>query len=124
MYYCTNSMCPHDQALARNNNDFNHDITATGVPGGALIDARMKEQQKRLARTLRKLKKARGSGGGVRSEPNRPREDSTRILGRRTAPFTPFLIPTRAPRGFYPKILVLTRGAPCLSQTRTPIDRL
>ena len=28
---------------------------------------------------------------------------STRILGRRTAPFQPFLIPYRAPRGFTPR---------------------
>ena len=33
---------------------------------------------------------------------------STRILGRRTAPFPPFLIPNRVPRGVYPNILVLT----------------
>ena len=32
---------------------------------------------------------------------------STRILGRRTAPFPPFLIPHRAPAWCYPKILVL-----------------
>ena len=28
---------------------------------------------------------------------------STRILGRRTAPFLPFLIPNRAPHGFTPR---------------------
>ena len=33
---------------------------------------------------------------------------STRIVGRRTAPFPPFLISNRVPYGFYPKILVLT----------------
>ena len=33
---------------------------------------------------------------------------STRILGRRTAPFPPFLIPSRIPHGFHPRILVLT----------------
>ena len=34
---------------------------------------------------------------------------STGILGRRTAPSSPFRIPNRGPRGFYPKILVLKR---------------
>ena len=28
---------------------------------------------------------------------------STRILGRRTAPYPPFLIPYRVPRGFTPR---------------------
>ena len=32
---------------------------------------------------------------------------STRILGRRTAPLPPVLIPDRVPHGFHPKILVL-----------------
>ena len=38
---------------------------------------------------------------------------STRILGRRTAPFSPFVIKFsyRVPHGFYPKILVLTLTA-------------
>ena len=31
---------------------------------------------------------------------------STRILGRRTAPFPPFLFPNRVPHGFIPKILL------------------
>ena len=36
-----------------------------------------------------------------------PTSISTRILGRRTALFSPFLIPNRAPAWCYPKILVL-----------------
>ena len=39
-------------------------------------------------------------------------EVSTRILGRRTAPFQHFRIPYRAPR-VYPKLLVLTPIARC-----------
>ena len=35
---------------------------------------------------------------------------STRILGSYARPFPPFLIPHRVPRGFYPKILVLTQN--------------
>ena len=45
-------------------------------------------------------------GVTVRQAPGLPLL-STRILGRRTAPFPPFLISNRAPRGFHPKILVL-----------------
>ena len=37
---------------------------------------------------------------------------STRILGRRTAPFLPFLIPQPRPAWFNTKILVLTTIAP------------
>ena len=43
-------------------------------------------------------------------------EVSTRILGRRTAPFPPFFISNRAPAWSYPKIVVLTTWAPCLRQ--------
>ena len=56
-------------------------------------------------------------GGGAAAAGERPRAEvrvrvrvrmrvwinSTRILGRRTAPFPPFLIPTRAPHGITPK---------------------
>ena len=37
-----------------------------------------------------------------------PTPHQVRILGRRAASFSPFLIPHRVPRGFTPKILVLT----------------
>ena len=46
---------------------------------------------------------------------------STRILGRRTARFSPFLIPYRVPHGFNPKILVLTPIARCSAGERTPL---
>ena len=41
---------------------------------------------------------------------------STRILGRRTAPFPPFLNSQPRPAWFYPKILVLTRARWCRTQ--------
>ena len=44
-------------------------------------------------------------GAGARREPyaHGRRQVSTRILGRRTAPFTTFLVPHRVPHGFTPR---------------------
>ena len=42
---------------------------------------------------------------------------STRILGRRTAPLPPVLIPDRVPHGFHPKILVLCSSGASFNRT-------
>ena len=55
---------------------------------------------------------ARRLGGASRARGGVPAQVSTRILGRRAAPFSAFRTPYRVPRGVLPKILVLTPQDP------------
>ena len=75
----------------------------------AVLSANMEALSQQLAQTQAQLAEAQAEGAAVAE---RLAQVSSRILGRRTVPFPPFLIPYRVPHGFTqdpstdPKILV------------------